>query len=240
MAVLGVAAGVALGTWFGQGLSHVYTETTFRFPYLDYRLSPGDRADRVGGGGAGGGERHAAFGRARGAAAAGRGHAPGDAGDLPHHAGRAHRPAALVRRADADDPAPHRAAPAEVAADGARHRLRLRADDGGQLPEGRDRLHGRRAVPPGLARGPGARLHRSDLGPRAARTRRAAGRRLRRRLSRRAGDPALRAVPLSRRAVRHPAGRPAASLARPPAAAGGGAAGRRGADRPSGQRTSCM
>ena len=41
MAVLGVAAGVALGTWFGQGLAHVYTETTFRFPYLDYRLSFG-------------------------------------------------------------------------------------------------------------------------------------------------------------------------------------------------------
>ncbi|OJW57979.1 MAG: ABC transporter permease [Thiobacillus sp. 65-1059] len=41
MAVLGVAAGVALGAWFGQGLSHVYTETTFRFPYLDYRLDAG-------------------------------------------------------------------------------------------------------------------------------------------------------------------------------------------------------
>jgi len=41
MALLGVAAGVALGAWFGQGLSHVYSETTFRFPYLDYRLQPG-------------------------------------------------------------------------------------------------------------------------------------------------------------------------------------------------------
>jgi putative ABC transport system permease protein len=41
MAVIGVAAGVALGAWFGQGLSHVYTETTFRFPYLDYQLRPG-------------------------------------------------------------------------------------------------------------------------------------------------------------------------------------------------------
>ena len=41
MTVLGVVAGVALGTWFGQGLSHVYTETTFRFPYLDYQLRPG-------------------------------------------------------------------------------------------------------------------------------------------------------------------------------------------------------
>ena len=41
MAVLGVAAGLALGAWFGQGLSHVYTETTFRFPYLDYQLRPG-------------------------------------------------------------------------------------------------------------------------------------------------------------------------------------------------------
>ncbi len=41
MAALGVAAGVALGAWFGQGLAHVYTETTFRFPYLDYQLDPG-------------------------------------------------------------------------------------------------------------------------------------------------------------------------------------------------------
>jgi len=40
MAVLGVAAGLALGAWFGQGLAHVYTETTFRFPYLDYQLRP--------------------------------------------------------------------------------------------------------------------------------------------------------------------------------------------------------
>ncbi|MEW6764486.1 MAG: ABC transporter permease [Pseudomonadota bacterium] len=40
IAVLGVAAGTALGTWFGQGLAHVYQETTFRFPYLDYRLNP--------------------------------------------------------------------------------------------------------------------------------------------------------------------------------------------------------
>lgn len=41
MAVLGVVAGLALGAWFGQGLAHVYTETSFRFPYLDYRLQPG-------------------------------------------------------------------------------------------------------------------------------------------------------------------------------------------------------
>jgi putative ABC transport system permease protein len=41
MSVLGVAAGVALGAWFGQGLSNVYMETTFRFPYLDYRLNAG-------------------------------------------------------------------------------------------------------------------------------------------------------------------------------------------------------
>jgi putative ABC transport system permease protein len=41
MAVLGVAAGLALGAWFGQGLAHVYTDTTFRFPYLDYQLRPG-------------------------------------------------------------------------------------------------------------------------------------------------------------------------------------------------------
>ncbi len=39
--VLGVAAGAGLGAWFGQGLSNVYMETTFRFPYLDYRLNPG-------------------------------------------------------------------------------------------------------------------------------------------------------------------------------------------------------
>ncbi|MGQ9860905.1 MAG: ABC transporter permease [Thiobacillaceae bacterium] len=36
--VLGVAAGTALGAWFGQGLAAVYQETTFRFPYLDYHL----------------------------------------------------------------------------------------------------------------------------------------------------------------------------------------------------------
>jgi putative ABC transport system permease protein len=40
MTILGVTAGVALGAWFGHGLSNVYTETTFRFPYLDYRVSP--------------------------------------------------------------------------------------------------------------------------------------------------------------------------------------------------------
>ncbi len=38
---LGVAAGTALGVWFGLGLSRVYTETTFRFPYLDYHLDAG-------------------------------------------------------------------------------------------------------------------------------------------------------------------------------------------------------
>ncbi len=41
MASIGVAAGVALGAWFGQGLAHVYRETTFRFPYLDYELNAG-------------------------------------------------------------------------------------------------------------------------------------------------------------------------------------------------------
>jgi putative ABC transport system permease protein len=41
MVVLGVAGGVALGAWFGQGLSNVYMETTFRFPYLDYGLNAG-------------------------------------------------------------------------------------------------------------------------------------------------------------------------------------------------------
>jgi putative ABC transport system permease protein len=39
--LLGVAAGVALGAWFGRGLSTVYMETTFRFPYLDYQLNAG-------------------------------------------------------------------------------------------------------------------------------------------------------------------------------------------------------
>ena len=38
MVALGVAGGVALGAWFGQGLSNVYRETTFRFPYLDYQI----------------------------------------------------------------------------------------------------------------------------------------------------------------------------------------------------------
>lgn len=39
--VLGVTAGTALGAWFGRGLSNVYMETTFRFPYLDFQLRPG-------------------------------------------------------------------------------------------------------------------------------------------------------------------------------------------------------
>lgn len=39
--LLGVAAGTALGSWFGRGLSNVYMETTFRFPYLDYLLDSG-------------------------------------------------------------------------------------------------------------------------------------------------------------------------------------------------------
>ena len=39
--LLGVAAGAGLGGWFGQGLSNVYMETTFRFPYLDYHLNAG-------------------------------------------------------------------------------------------------------------------------------------------------------------------------------------------------------
>lgn len=38
MVIFGVAGGVLLGAWFGQGLSNVYMETTFRFPYLDYRI----------------------------------------------------------------------------------------------------------------------------------------------------------------------------------------------------------
>jgi putative ABC transport system permease protein len=36
--LLGTAAGSGLGAWFGRGLSGVYMETTFRFPYLDYQL----------------------------------------------------------------------------------------------------------------------------------------------------------------------------------------------------------
>ncbi len=38
--VVGVGLGVLLGAWFGEALSRVYQETTFRFPYLDYRLAP--------------------------------------------------------------------------------------------------------------------------------------------------------------------------------------------------------
>jgi putative ABC transport system permease protein len=37
--MIGVAAGVGLGAWFGKGLSNVYMQTTFRFPYLDYRVN---------------------------------------------------------------------------------------------------------------------------------------------------------------------------------------------------------
>ncbi|KAF0100659.1 MAG: hypothetical protein FD187_1578 [bacterium] len=40
VAFLGVAGGVALGAWFGQGLAGVYMEL-YRFPYLDYVLNPG-------------------------------------------------------------------------------------------------------------------------------------------------------------------------------------------------------
>lgn len=36
--LIGVAAGVGLGAWFGRALAVVYQETTFRFPYLDYHL----------------------------------------------------------------------------------------------------------------------------------------------------------------------------------------------------------
>lgn len=41
MVIFGVAGGIALGAWFGQGLSNVYMETTFRFPYLDYKINAG-------------------------------------------------------------------------------------------------------------------------------------------------------------------------------------------------------
>lgn len=40
MTLVGVAGGVALGAWFGQGLANVYMEF-YRFPYLDYELRPG-------------------------------------------------------------------------------------------------------------------------------------------------------------------------------------------------------
>ncbi|MBM4180577.1 MAG: ABC transporter permease [Betaproteobacteria bacterium] len=40
VAFLGVAGGVALGAWFGQGLAGVYMEL-YRFPYLHYVLNPG-------------------------------------------------------------------------------------------------------------------------------------------------------------------------------------------------------
>ena len=40
VACIGVAGGVALGAWFGTGLSGVYMEL-YRFPYLEYVLEPG-------------------------------------------------------------------------------------------------------------------------------------------------------------------------------------------------------
>ena len=39
IALLGVAGGVALGVWFGRGLSNVYMDF-YRFPYLEYVLEP--------------------------------------------------------------------------------------------------------------------------------------------------------------------------------------------------------
>ena len=39
IALLGVAGGVALGVWFGNGLSNVYMDF-YRFPYLEYVLEP--------------------------------------------------------------------------------------------------------------------------------------------------------------------------------------------------------
>ncbi len=38
--LFGVAGGVALGAWFGKGLSNVYMEL-YRFPFLEYVLKPG-------------------------------------------------------------------------------------------------------------------------------------------------------------------------------------------------------
>ncbi|HRH81652.1 MAG TPA: FtsX-like permease family protein [Thiobacillaceae bacterium] len=40
MAMVGAAAGIALGAWFGSSLAGVYMEF-YRFPYLDYDLRPG-------------------------------------------------------------------------------------------------------------------------------------------------------------------------------------------------------
>ncbi len=40
MTLVGVAGGVTLGAWFGQGLARVYLGF-YRFPYLDYQLHPG-------------------------------------------------------------------------------------------------------------------------------------------------------------------------------------------------------
>jgi putative ABC transport system permease protein len=40
MALVGAAAGIALGAWFGHSLSGVYMEF-YRFPYLEYELRPG-------------------------------------------------------------------------------------------------------------------------------------------------------------------------------------------------------
>mgnify|MGYP001765288741 CR=1 FL=1 len=47
VAFIGVAGGVALGAWFGQGLAGVYMEL-YRFPYLDYVLNPGVLAIALG------------------------------------------------------------------------------------------------------------------------------------------------------------------------------------------------
>ncbi len=106
----------------------------------------------------------------------------------------------------------------------------------GNYQKGGDRFHGRRAVPPGGARGSRPDLHRAHLGQGAVRAGRPAGRDACRRLPRRAGHPALREPQLPFGRVRHPARRPAAPLARPQPAAGAGARRRRGADRPPGQQ----
>gem|GEM_PF-4922117 len=151
VAFLGVAGGVALGAWFGQGLAG-RLHGVVPLPLLALRAESGRHRHRPRGGGTGGGQRHAGGGGSGGAPAAGGRHASGNARGLSCHPARAAGPATAAEPADAHDPAPHRAAAAEIAAHRVRHRLRRRPHDGGQLPAWRHRFHGGHPVPSGGAR----------------------------------------------------------------------------------------
>ena len=84
VALLGVAAGVALGVWFGRGLSNIYMET-LPLPVSRFRTAAEGRADRHRCHRRRGARRHAVRRASRGAPAAGRGDAAGTAGGLPRH-----------------------------------------------------------------------------------------------------------------------------------------------------------